>query len=65
MQKEPDEVKLFCPYLEMHILEGLCYDMQMIAGGYMKPLTLPDVEIDKERMRKCCDACQYFCVKSG
>ena len=47
----------YCPYLQKIVEEDLCYDMQMIAGGYVKPDVLPEVEIDKTVLLVHCNQC--------
>ena len=49
----------YCSYLKEYIDEGLCCDLQMIAGGLIKPSALPETEIDKEECIKCCEECGY------
>lgn len=44
------EEKNYCIYLKKLIDEGLCYDMQMISEGFIKPSLLPDIDIDKEKL---------------
>lgn len=49
----------YCSYREEYIDEGLCYDLQMITGNYIKPSALPQIQIDKEKCAKCCLECKY------
>lgn len=49
----------FCSYLKEDIEAGLCYDIQMIAGDYIKSSALPEIKIDKEKCLECCAECQY------
>lgn len=49
----------YCSYLKEYIDEGLCCDLQMINGSYIKPSALPEIEIDKGNCKKCCDECTY------
>jgi hypothetical protein len=49
----------YCSYLEKYIAEGLCYDLQMITGNYIKPSALPEINIDKDKCAKCCAECKY------
>lgn len=49
----------YCSYIEEYIDEGLCYDLQMITGNYIKPSALPKIKIDKEICAKCCFECKY------
>lgn len=53
------EKKNYCIYLKKLIDEGLCYDMQMISEGFIKPSLLPDIDIDKEKLLKCCSKCKH------
>lgn len=48
-----------CPYCEEYIPMGLCYDMQMINGGYITPSALPDMELDRARLSTSCDGCAH------
>ncbi len=48
-----------CPYLDKNIDDGLCHDIQKIAGGYILPATLLDISIDKEQALKTCEQCPY------
>lgn len=47
-----------CPYVQEYISMGLCYDMQMVAYGYIKALALP-ADIDKELLLNCCKDCVH------
>lgn len=58
-QANDAETKFFCPYLKRNISEGLCYDMQMIAYAYIKPDALPDMEIDRQSLKDCCEWCEH------
>ena len=49
----------YCSYLEEYIDDGLCYDLQMITGNYIKPSALPEINIDKDKCAKCCAECKY------
>jgi len=49
----------FCPYLKGSIDNEICYDMQMIAHGYIKQSALPEIKIDSEECAKCCFDCRY------
>ncbi len=53
------EQKCHCLYLHEFIDLGLCYDMKMICNGFIKSEALPDVEIDKEKLLKCCNECTH------
>ncbi len=48
-----------CKYLKKSIDEGLCYDIQMISGGYVLPTALPDVKVDKTEASLCCNSCKH------
>lgn len=49
----------YCSYLEEYIDEGLCYDLQMITGNYIKPSALHEIKIDKGQCEKHCLECKY------
>jgi len=49
----------FCPYLEEYISYDVCYDLQMIVGGYIKSSALPEKKIDKEKCAEHCFTCKY------
>lgn len=49
----------YCFYLEEYVEEGLCYDLQMITLGYIKPTDLHEIKMDKEKCMKCCSECKY------
>lgn len=53
------EKKNYCIYLKKLIDEGLCYDMQMISEGFINTSLLPDIDIDKEKLLKCCNMCTH------
>lgn len=53
------EQEFYCTYLKKLIDQGLCYDMQMISEGYIKPSALPDIDIDREKLLKCCSNCKH------
>lgn len=48
---------MYCGYLKKEIDEGLCYDIQLISGGYILPSALPDVKIDKALAKATCGVC--------
>ena len=48
----------FCEYLKSEISEGLCTDIQMIFGGYIKASALPEIKIDGEAA-SFCEVCPY------
>lgn len=52
------EQKCFCAYLKQFVDFGLCYDLQMISGGYISSSALPDIKIDKAEIIKCCRNCE-------
>ena len=62
---DPKEVKIMteqechCVYLKEFIDPELCYDMQMICNGFIKPAALPDIEIDNVELLKCCNECKH------
>ena len=49
----------YCSYLKEYIEDGLCYDLQMVAGNCIKPSALPDLKIDAEKCKLCCSECRY------
>ncbi len=49
----------YCSYFQEYIDEGLCCDLQMIAGNYVKTSALPEIKIDKEECAKHCFECRY------
>ena len=50
---------IVCPYLAKRISYGLCYDMQMIGNAYSKPSALPEITIDKDKLKSFCKGCEY------
>ena len=48
---------VWCEYLDEYVSAGACYDMQMIAGVYIKPEALPDIKIDRIKLKASCDGC--------
>ena len=50
---------IYCAYLNKKIEEGLCFDIQMIAGGYILPSALPDIVIDKTAAQTVCEQCRH------
>lgn len=50
---------IYCSYLQEYITEGLCYDMQMIGNGYIKSKALYELNINKEKLKKCCAECEH------
>lgn len=53
------EELVYCPYRKERIDPGLCYDLQMIAGGYITPEALPDAKPDASRLQRCCQGCAH------
>ena len=51
----------YCPYIQKHMDEGLCYDMQMVAHGYIASTALLEVEIDHNSLLAYCAKCN-FCL---
>ncbi len=51
----------YCPYMHKHMDEGLCYDMQMAAHGYLTANALPEVEIEHNSLLAYCEKCK-FCL---
>ena len=58
-QKEEEGKYPFCAYLDEYITEGMCYDLQMIAGGFIVPSSLPEIVIERKICRRCCDECEH------
>lgn len=58
-REKAEEDYNLCPYLNKFIPIGMCYDMQLIADGYIKPSALPELELDRERLSLLCESCQY------
>ena len=52
-------METFCSYLNKNIEEGMCYDLQMISGGYIKESALPELKINKQELYKHCSKCKY------
>lgn len=58
--REKEEAKYcYCNYLEEYIDESLCYDLQMVAYGTVKPSVLPNMIISKEKCSACCSDCKH------
>ena len=53
------EQGFFCTYLKQLVDSGLCYDLQMISNGFIKPSVLPDLKIDKTELIRCCMNCEH------
>ena len=49
----------YCAYFQKLIDPGLCYDIQMISGGYIKASVLPEVTFDKEELSEYCKECKH------
>ena len=49
----------YCSYLQEYITPGYCYDMQMIAEGFIKNKTVIDIKIDKSKLTECCSSCKH------
>ena len=56
-REEVEAEFVYCPYLQEYIAPGLCYDMQMIKGGYIKKSAL-DIQIDRDALEKHCTDCK-------
>lgn len=54
-----------CPYLHDFIDLGMCYDLQMIALGYIKATALPEFELDNAALKLCCAECIHCCDASN
>lgn len=48
---------VWCEHLGEYVSPGACYDMQMIAGGYIKPDSLPDIKIERLKLMEACERC--------
>lgn len=48
-----------CAYFQKVIDPGLCYDLQMILGGFIKASALPEVTFDKAELSECCKECKH------
>ena len=59
MTREQWERFVYCAYLNRNVDEGLCYDIQMISNGFIKPSALPDIKIDKAVALKVCEGCRH------
>ena len=58
-REEIEAEYFYCAYLQDDILPGCCYDMQMIKDSYIKQSALPEIQIDKEALEKCCVDCKH------
>ena len=54
-----------CPFLHDFIDIGMCYDLQMIAFGYIKATALPELEIDYDKLQLSCANCIHYCEASN
>lgn len=52
-------METFCSYINKDIEEGMCYDLQMISGGYIKESALPELKINKQELYEHCSKCKY------
>ena len=59
MTRERWEHIVYCVYLNGSVDEGICYDIQMISNGFIKPSALPDIKIDKAAALKVCEGCRH------
>ena len=50
--------RYYCQYLHGYIEAGTCYDMQMIAEGFVKESALSEIQIDKTKLAECCSECR-------
>lgn len=60
---EFEKSRVKCAYLNELIDEGLCYDIQMISGGYILPSALPELKINKASALECCASCPFCSLK--
>lgn len=51
----------YCGYLGEYIEEGLCYDIQMICAGYIKPSALEEYVLGDDTLKHCAE-CLYKTV---
>lgn len=58
-RQEKEAEYRYCSYLKEFIDDGLCADIQMISGGFIKSSALPETDIDKEESQKTCRKCKY------
>lgn len=49
----------YCSYLEQYIDNSFCYNLQMIAGGFIKPSAIPEITIDKVKCSEHCFDCEH------
>ena len=61
LRKADESSRVYCSYLRDYIEYGMCYDLQMIDGRYIKPDALPEINIDREKLRQCCNECDNHC----
>lgn len=54
-----NEQHFYCAYLKKAIDAGLCYDIQMIVTGHIKPSALPNINLEYESLNNCCRNCRY------
>jgi len=47
-----------CPLLNREIDQGYCYDITMVAYGFIKPEILED-KLNRDEAKKICDICCY------
>ncbi len=52
------ENEYMCPLLNRVIDDGLCYDINMVAYGFIKPDILDD-KIEREEAKTICDNCEF------
>ena len=56
----------FCPLLEVKLDDTICYDIQMVMGGFIKKSILDDYgnmldssKVTSERANICCSSCAF------
>ncbi len=49
----------YCAYANKFIEPGYCYDLQMVACGFIKRTALSEPEICITQLQKCCEDCSH------
>ena len=52
----------YCTYAGQYIEPGYCYDLQMVASGYIKRAVSPEPDICITQLQKCCEDCMYTLI---
>jgi hypothetical protein len=53
------DTKVECPLLSRQIAEGLCIDIIMALGKYLKKEAVPEVK-DWEKAKEICSGCRIY-----